>query len=192
MFTSRAEFRLRLRADNADLRLTTQAIGLGIVSPQREERYNAKVKAIQYGFSVLESISETPTVLNRRGFPVNQDGVRRTAFQLLSYPGMNIKNLAEHYSAISTIDPKVHSQIEADAKYLNYVPSHEMSITNYRTDTDSTLPLDFDYSANMPELSSELRHRLNLIRPRTISEASRIEGITPSALSVLRRTSKFH
>ena len=192
MFTSRAEFRLRLRADNADLRLTNQAIRLGIVSPQREDLYKSKAKAIQHGLSVLESISETPTVLQRRGIAVNQDGVTRTAFQLLSYPGMNIQKLAGYYSAISAIDPKVHSEIEADAKYLNYVPSHEMSIMNYRTDTESVLPLDFDYCSNMPELSSELQHRLNLVRPRTISDASRIEGITPTALSVLRRTSKLH
>ena len=184
MFTSRAEYRLLLRADNADQRLTGRGIEMGCVGAQRRDVFDRKMADLTRGRSLVESLIATPKELRNAGIDVNQDGVKRTASVLLSYPGITVKRLAALWPALHAVSHVVATQLEIDAKYATYLRRQEADIAAFRRDEALTLPMDLDYR-HLPCLSNELRDKLGRVRPATLGAASRIEGITPAALTVL-------
>jgi tRNA uridine 5-carboxymethylaminomethyl modification enzyme len=184
MFTSRAEYRLRLRADNADQRLTAVGISLGCVGSAREKAFSDKVEALNSARMVLAGCALTPTEAENHGILVNQDGRRRSGFDLLANPGITIERLAEVWPALASIPSSVRAQIEVDARYSAYVVRQDADVSALRRDEGLRIPSDFDYSA-LPGLSIELRQKLARNRPQSIAAAGRIEGMTPAALMLL-------
>ncbi len=184
MFTSRAEYRLRLRADNADQRLTDRGIALGCVGSERSRAHQAKMAAINAARSMAQTLTVTPNEAARYGLALRKDGHRRSAFEILSYPGIGIGDLARIWPSLAELDPKIAEQVEIDAKYEVYLSRQVADVESYRRDEGLVLADDIDY-ATLPGLSNEVRHKLQAHRPRTIGQASRIDGITPAALTLL-------
>jgi tRNA uridine 5-carboxymethylaminomethyl modification enzyme len=184
MFTSRAEYRLSLRADNADQRLTAWGIALGCVGEERARQFALKATMLCRARALLESFGLTPNEAARQGLKVNCDGTRRTAFGLLALPGVSIGSLRAIWPELGEIAPKTAAQIEIDAKYAVYLDRQTKDIEAFRRDEALTIPDDVDY-ALLPGLSNEIRARLGLIRPRTMGQAGRIEGMTPAAMTLL-------
>ncbi len=184
MFTSRAEYRLALRADNADQRLTEKAIALGCAGPERALRYRAKAVALTEARNMARSVSVTPNEAEKYGLGLRKDGRRRTAFELLSHPYVGIVDLARIWPRFAELDAKIAEQIEIDAKYDVYLSRQAADAESYRRDEALVIPEGIDYAA-LPGLSNEVRHKLNAHRPRTIGHAGRIDGITPAALTLL-------
>jgi tRNA uridine 5-carboxymethylaminomethyl modification enzyme len=193
MFTSRAEYRLTLRADNADQRLTGKGIAIGCVGPARRQLFRAKTAALEAARQLANSLSVTPNQAERFGLALNRDGQRRTAFELLSYPTLTISDVANIWPQLGEIRPKIAAQLEIDAKYAVYFDRQAADIAAYRRDESCELPEDLDYTS-LPGLSHEIRQKLQSQRPRTIGQAGRIDGITPAALTLLvahvRRTGR--
>ena len=194
MFTSRAEYRLQLRADNADQRLTDRGIEIGCVGTDRARAHQKKSAVLKGAREFARSVSLTPKEAGRHGLSLNKDGQRRTAFELLSYPNLTIADLAKIWPRFDELAPKIAEQIEIDAKYDVYLSRQAADIAAYRRDESFQLPDDFDYAA-LPGLSNEMKQKLEAHRPRTIGHASRIDGVTPAALTLLvahvRRGKKF-
>ncbi|HEY6022946.1 MAG TPA: tRNA uridine-5-carboxymethylaminomethyl(34) synthesis enzyme MnmG [Pseudolabrys sp.] len=184
MFTSRAEYRLQLRADNADQRLTGKGIAVGCVGVERARLHREKLSALNDARDFAKSVSLTPKEAERHGLSLNKDGQRRTAFELLSYPSVTISDLARIWPRFGEFAPKIAEQIEIDAKYDVYLSRQAADIAAYRRDESFELPDDFDYAA-LPGLSNEMKQKLQMHRPRTIGHASRIDGVTPAALTLL-------
>ncbi|MGH6839739.1 MAG: tRNA uridine-5-carboxymethylaminomethyl(34) synthesis enzyme MnmG [Methylocella sp.] len=184
MFTSRAEYRLSLRADNADQRLTARGIALGCVGADRRRAFAVKEAAHSSARALLEGLSLTPSEAARHGLHVNYDGTRRTAFGLLALPGVSIASLRAIWPELGEIASKAAAQVEIDAKYAVYLDRQTKDIEAFRRDEALTIPDDVDY-ALLPGLSNEIRARLDLIRPRTMGQAGRIEGMTPAAMTLL-------
>jgi tRNA uridine 5-carboxymethylaminomethyl modification enzyme len=184
MFTSRAEYRLTLRADNADQRLTDRGIALGCVGAERSRAHQAKMAAINAARSMAQTLTVTPNEAAQHGLALRKDGHRRLAFELLSYPGIGIGDLARIWPSFAELDPKIAEQVEIDAKYEVYLSRQAADVESYRRDESLVLTDDIDY-ATLPGLSNEVRHKLQAHRPRTIGHASRIDGITPAALTLL-------
>jgi tRNA uridine 5-carboxymethylaminomethyl modification enzyme len=184
MFTSRAEYRLALRADNADQRLTPKGLALGCVRPERAERFGAKVAALDAGRTLVRDLSLTPKEAIDRGLKVNQDGQRRSAFQLLSYPSIGFDDLAGIWPELGGFDAGVREQIEIDALYAGYLDRQEADVIAFRRDENLRLPVDLDYAA-VGGLSAEVRQKFAAARPVTLGQAGRIEGVTPGALTAL-------
>jgi tRNA uridine 5-carboxymethylaminomethyl modification enzyme len=184
MFTSRAEYRLQLRADNADQRLTQKGISIGCVSAARAEIFARKNSALNDARDFAKSVALTPKEAERHGVTLNKDGQRRTAFEMLSYPHIAISDLAKIWPRFGTLDKKIAEQIEIDAKYEVYLSRQAADVAAYRRDESLALPDDFDYAA-LPGLSNESKQKLMSHRPRTIGHASKIDGITPAALTLL-------
>ena len=184
MFTSRAEYRLTLRADNADQRLTDRGIALGCVGAERSRAHQAKMAAISAARSMAQTLTVTPNEAARYGLALRKDGHRRSAFELLSYPEIGIGDLARIWPCFAELDPKIAEQVEIDAKYEVYLSRQAADVESYRRDESLVLADDIDY-ATLPGLSNEVRHKLQAHRPRTIGHASRIDGITPAALTLL-------
>ncbi len=184
MFTSRAEYRLKLRADNADQRLTGRGIAIGCIGAERTKAFNEKSSALKAAREFADSVSLTPQEAERHGIALNKDGHRRTAFELLSYPDISINSLAKIWPPFGELAPKIAEQIEIDAKYDVYLSRQNADIESYRRDESFTLPDDFDYGA-LPGLSNEAKQKLITHRPRTIGHASKIDGMTPAALTLL-------
>jgi tRNA uridine 5-carboxymethylaminomethyl modification enzyme len=184
MFTSRAEFRLTLRADNADQRLTPRGIALGCVGPTRRRVFEAKLRALDEARARARSLSVTPSEARRYGFSLNQDGQRRSAFDLLSYPDIGWADVARIWPEFLSLPPSVAAQVETDAKYAVYLERQAADVAAFRRDEAVELPAQLDYDA-VPGLSNESRQKLAAARPRTIGHASRIDGITPAALTLL-------
>src|SRR4051794_35786210 len=184
MFTSRAEYRLQLRADNADQRLTDKGIAIGCVGPDRAAFHAKKSRALAEAREFARSMSVTPKEAAQHGLALNQDGQRRTAFELLSYPTISISDLARIWPRFSEFPAKIAEQIEIEAKYDVYLSRQAADIASYRHDESFELPDDFDYAA-LPGLSNEVRHKLIAQKPRTIGHAAKIDGITPAALTLL-------
>ncbi|HMK69388.1 MAG TPA: tRNA uridine-5-carboxymethylaminomethyl(34) synthesis enzyme MnmG [Xanthobacteraceae bacterium] len=184
MFTSRAEYRLTLRADNADQRLTERAIALGCVGAERTRAHRAKMAAISAARSMARALTVTPNEAARHGLALRKDGHRRSAFELLSYPDIGIGDLARIWPAFAELDAKVAEQVEIDAKYEVYLSRQAADVESYRRDESLVLSDDINYAA-LAGLSNEVRHKLQTHRPRTIGHASRIDGITPAALTLL-------
>lgn len=184
MFTSRAEYRLMLRADNADLRLTPLGIDVGAVTAERARAFTTKQAALEDVRNRLQSINESPTELRARGLGINQDGVRRNGLDLLSYPDIDFAALARHWPDLHTTRPDVIEQIEIEAIYASYLIRQEADIQALRRDESLALPADLDYS-RIPSLSNEVKDKLSRVRPETIGQAGRISGVTPAAITAL-------
>jgi tRNA uridine 5-carboxymethylaminomethyl modification enzyme len=184
MFTSRAEYRLTLRADNADQRLTRRGMGLGCVGAERGEFFLNKMSALEAARSWSQSVSITPNEADRFGLVLNRDGQRRTAYQLLSYPHVDFDTIARIWPEAGSIDAKIARQVETDAKYAVYLARQAEDVERFRRDEALPLSSEIDYAA-IPGLSMELRQKLAAVQPRTIGQADRIDGMTPAALALV-------
>ena len=186
MFTSRAEYRLTLRADNADQRLTPKGLAMGCIGTERARRYEAKAEALEAGRALVRRLSATPTQLQRQGIPVNLDGVSRTAAALLAYPHIRLGRLAGLWPELAGLRPDVAEQLEIEARYAGYLERQEADIRAFRRDESLELPEDLDYGS-VGSLSNEVRSKLNRARPATLGAAARISGVTPAAITALLR-----
>jgi tRNA uridine 5-carboxymethylaminomethyl modification enzyme len=184
MFTSRAEYRLTLRADNADQRLTGKGIAIGCVGTARAERHAAKSKALDDARTLARALTITPNEAEKHGLALNKDGQRRSAFELLAYPAIELAAVAKIWPRLSDLAPPIAQQLEIEAKYDVYLQRQADDVESYRRDESFELPHEFDY-ATLPGLSNEVRQKLTALRPRTIGQAGRIDGITPAALALL-------
>ncbi len=184
MFTSRAEYRLALRADNADQRLTGKGIVIGCVGGNRQRQFEAKMAALDAAREMAHSLTITPNEAQKHGLALNHDGQRRTAFELLSYPTLGIAELTRIWPQLAGLDGKIAEQLATDAKYAVYMDRQAADIASYRRDEGFELPDQIDYAA-LPGLSHEVRQKLQALRPRTIGQAGRIDGMTPAALTLL-------
>ena len=184
MFTSRAEYRLSLRADNADERLTPLGLSMGCVGATRRDFFAARAEKYHQALEMLQGLSLTSSAAARQGLPVNQDGQRRSAFALLAFPGVDLNSLTNIWPQLSKIDPTTARRVETDAHYAVYLERQQADIDAFRRDEQLALPEGLDY-AQVSGLSSELRSKLAFLRPRTIGQAQRIDGMTPSALTLL-------
>jgi tRNA uridine 5-carboxymethylaminomethyl modification enzyme len=184
MFTSRAEYRLTLRADNADQRLTEKGIALGCVGAERMRKHREKMVLLDSARTLARSLAVTPTEAAKYGLSLRKDGRRRTAFELLSYPDFAVSDLSRIWPEFAQLKPKIAEQLEIDAKYDVYLSRQAADVESYRRDESVTLADDLDYGA-LPGLSNEVRHKLQSHKPRTIGQAGRIDGITPAALTLL-------
>jgi len=184
MFTSRAEYRLSLRADNADERLTPRGIDLGCVGSNRARAFGEKAKKLARARAMLESLSLTSSAALRQGLPVNQDGQRRSGFALLAFPSVTLARLQKIWPELSQIDGATAERVETDARYAVYLDRQQGDIDAFRRDEELVLPEALDYQ-EIAGLSAELRGKLAFLRPRTIGQAQRIDGMTPSALTLL-------
>jgi tRNA uridine 5-carboxymethylaminomethyl modification enzyme len=184
MFTSRAEYRLTLRADNADQRLTSRGIAIGCVGSERQQAHAAKMAALTAIRHFATSVSLTPTEGIKHGLALNRDGQRRTAFELLSFPSIGISDMARIWPPFGMFHVKHLEQIEIDAKYEVYLSRQAADIAAFRRDESLELPEEIDYG-QVKGLSNEARAKLSAIRPRTIGQAGRIDGLTPAALTLL-------
>jgi tRNA uridine 5-carboxymethylaminomethyl modification enzyme len=184
MFTSRAEYRLTLRADNADQRLTDKGIGLGCVGAERARRHQIKMADLDAARTLARSLTVTPSEAARHGIALRKDGQRRSAFELLSYPDIDLAALTRIWPQFGGLDRKIADQLETDAKYAVYLSRQAADVESYRRDEGLVLAEDLDYAA-LHGLSNEVRHKLQTHRPRTVGQAGRIDGMTPAALTLL-------
>ena len=184
MFTSRAEYRLLLRADNADQRLTPKGARIGCVSAGRRRVFAAKEKALKDGARILDGLTATPNTLRGKGISIAMDGVRRTARELLAYPGIDMGRLAVLWPEVGAIAPQIAGQLEIEARYAGYLERQDADIRAFRRDESLRLPADLDFDA-IPALSTEARSKLAHARPATLGAAARISGVTPAALTAL-------
>lgn len=186
MFTSRAEYRLRLRADNADQRLSPLGESLGCLSPERLKVWRAKASALETARSMAGDLSATPTELVKQGFSVPADGTRRTVADLLSLPGLTVSALSKMWPSLASVQRVIAEQLETDAQYRHYLERQEADIAAYQRDEALKLPMDLDYGS-VGSLSTEVRQKLENARPTTLGSAARISGVTPAAIIALLR-----
>ena len=184
MFTSRAEYRLTLRADNADQRLTHIGLAIGVVSEERVRRFDVKLKKLRKAESLCSELKLSAKSAKAYGFRVSQDGKPRSAISLLSQPDVGFGNLISVWPELQSIDLDTQKQLSADAIYSAYAHRQERSISQLKRDKNHSIPADFQYDG-ISGLSNELREKLKAVRPETLDQANRIEGMTPSALIVL-------
>lgn len=184
MFTSRAEFRLSLRADNADQRLTPIGIGLGCVGADRRDRFARKMEALSRGREAMQMISFSPNEAADVGLKVNQDGVRRSAFTLLSFPDIDFSDLVAAAPSLANLSAEVIEQLSREALYTNYVSRQSADVAAIQRDEARVIPEHFDFE-QLSGLSAELKVKLKLARPQTLGQAGRVEGMTPAALTLI-------
>jgi tRNA uridine 5-carboxymethylaminomethyl modification enzyme len=184
MFTSRAEFRLSLRADNADERLTPLATKLGIVSQERTQRFNQVTVDLEKARELAVATTMTPNEAARHGLEVNRDGVRRSAYELLAYPGVDVAWLTRVAPAFGAIDAKTAERLETEAKYSVYLDRQQADVAQIRHEESRLIPTSVDF-ANVPGLSNELKQKMRTRQPRSIADAQRMEGMTPAALAII-------
>jgi len=184
MFTSRAEFRLSLRADNADQRLTGKGIAIGCVGRVRQQLHQQKMATLSAARDMARQLTVTPGEASRLGFALNRDGQRRTAFELLSYPDMGLADVARIWPEFLSLPASIGVQLEIDAKYAVYLERQAAEVAAFRRDEAFQIPDGIDYAV-VPGLSNEARQKLSAARPRTIGQASRLDGMTPAALVLL-------
>ncbi|MBX3596563.1 MAG: tRNA uridine-5-carboxymethylaminomethyl(34) synthesis enzyme MnmG [Rhizobiaceae bacterium] len=191
MFTSRAEFRLSLRADNADERLTPLAISLGIASSERVAAFEQQQQDIASARDFLKTVSVSPTEARRAGITVNLDGARRSGFQLLSYPDVDETNLEVLWSEIAS-HPKIALEaVKTEARYAVYLERQSADVVELRKEEGRLIPADMDFTS-VPGLSMELQQKLTMRRPASLGEAKRIDGMTPAALAILLMRIRQH
>jgi len=184
MFTSRAEYRLSLRADNADQRLTPLGIQLGVVGSHRRAVFKRRNTALNQARELTQSLTLTPNEAEAFGIHLNRDGIRRSAFEILGRPDIAVADLAKAWPELATLDRFASEQIEIEAKYDVYLDRQEADIASLRRDEAAVLPADIDYRA-IDGLSNEIRDKLSMVRPATLGQAGRVEGVTPAALALL-------
>lgn len=186
MFTSRAEYRLTLRADNADQRLTDIGVAIGCVGVERREAFRSKMEALTAARQLAASLKSTPNKLTEAGIRVNADGNWRSAMDLLTYPDVTLDRLSAIWPELAAIPADIVEQIEIDGKYAGYMDRQDVDIRAFRRDEDLRLPDDLDVNA-VGSLSAEIRQKLQRVRPATLGAAARIPGMTPAALVALLR-----
>jgi len=184
MFTSRSEYRLSLRVDNADERLTPRGIALGCVGRPRADHFSVSQTELREARSLLDSLSLTPNQAALQGIGLNRDGIRRSAFQLLAYPEISWGQLAAIWPQLAEKSPRVADRLKTDATYAVYLDRQNADIAAFRRDEAVRLPASLDY-AGISGLSNEMRVKLETVRPGTLGQAARIEGVTPAALTLL-------
>ncbi len=184
MFTSRAEYRLSLRADNADVRLTPIGLSLGCVGYNRATRFDRYMNALDQVRTQLNGLTVTPNEAEKVGMHLNKDGQRRSAYELLSHPGQSVEALSRLWPELRSIERKVAEAIEIEAAYAVYMDRQTADIVQVRKEEERAIPADFDVSA-LSGLSNELKQKLANARPKNIAQASRIDGMTPAAISLL-------
>jgi len=184
MFTSRAEYRLTLRADNADQRLTETGIEAGVVGSVRREAFHVKRSSIDNARARMQALTLTPNEARTHGIMINQDGKRRTALEVLAYEGVDFARLRSVWPELTAITTQVAEQMEIEAQYAGYLDRQEADILAFRKDEDMRLPADLDYRA-MGGLSNEAKDKLSTVRPATLGQAARIEGMTPGAITAV-------
>ena len=184
MFTSRAEYRLLLRSDNADLRLTQKGIDIGCVGEKRRQMFAEKLAALQEARQKLENIGGTPRELELLGFAVNKDGVHRNGMDLLAYAEIDWDKLSAVWHELQNTRRDVVEQLEIEAKYKGYLQRQEADIRAFRKDEALKIPADLDYK-KIGGLSNEVVIKLSKVRPETIGAASRVSGITPAAITAI-------
>ncbi len=193
MFTSRAEFRLSLRADNADQRLTPIGMELGCVGEARVKSFSEKIEKLTEVKSRLSERTYTPKEMRSVGINVNQDGNRRDGMAILAFPDVSFSDLLPLIPELGNVDPEIRQQVERDALYANYIARQKRDVEAMKRDESYEIPLDFDYFA-LDGLSSEMKQKLSNARPENVAQASRVEGVTPVALTLvlakLRREQK--
>ena len=184
MFTSRAEFRLSLRADNADQRLTPIAMALGVAGAERIESFQTKMAKIEDAMDMLTKSAYASKTIESAGIKVSQDGSKRTGFELLAFPDVTFEHLIKIRPELEIIEPQIRRQVERDALYAHYIVRQKRDIDLLQKDEAHVIPIEFDYSS-IDGLSNELKSKLSLSRPGNLSQAARIDGMTPSALTLL-------
>ena len=184
MFTSRAEYRLTLRADNADLRLTPLGQSLGLVGHERSQEFETRAERLHRGLELARSLSLTSAGVLKHGFRVNQDGLRRDALELMSVPEVGWEGVCRIWPQLLSLEHDTIEALEADALYAGYIDRQRSDIAAMKKEEQLRLPDSLDYG-NMPSLSAELRQKLLRVRPATLGQASRIDGMTPAALAVV-------
>jgi tRNA uridine 5-carboxymethylaminomethyl modification enzyme len=184
MFTSRAEYRLSLRADNADQRLTPKGIQIGCVGSARNSAFAGKMREIESARTMAHTLTLTPQQAEARGLKVSQDGVRRDALALLAYPSIGFEQLAAIWPQLGAMSAQTREQLEIDALYSGYLERQALDVAAFKRDEDLRLDSDLDY-ASVGGLSNEVREKLRATRPVTLGQASRIEGVTAGALTAL-------
>ena len=193
MFTSRAEYRLTLRADNADQRLTEEGVRAGVVGSHRREMFHVKRSSIDGARERMQALTLTPNEARTHGIMINLDGKRRNALEILAYDGVDFAKLRGVWPELNAVTPQVAEQMEIEAQYAGYLDRQEADIVAFRKDEDMRLPADLDYRA-IGGLSNEAKDKLSAVRPATLGQAARIEGMTPGAITAvlgyLKRASK--
>ncbi len=193
MFTSRAEYRLSLRADNADMRLTPKGIEIGCVRAERAERFSRYAEQVSALSQQIQSLTASPKEMESRGISVNQDGRRRTAAEVLSYPDRTWDDVARIWPELAAVEPRIAEAVSIDALYAVYLDRQTADIASVRSEEARSIPADFDYDG-LSGLSNELKLKLNRHRPQNVAQAARIEGMTPAAvallITLLRRTNE--
>lgn len=184
MFTSRAEYRLSLRADNADMRLTPLAVRLGIASAEREKRFSAMERSLEAARSLLKDRALSPNEAARHNINLNRDGVRRSAYELLSYPDMDISRLINIWPELSEIPSGLVEKIETEARYAVYLERQGNDAAMLRREEARLIPAELAFDG-IAGLSNELKQKLKDRRPRSIADAQRIDGMTPAALALI-------
>ena len=184
MFTSRAEFRLSLRADNADQRLTPMGIEIGCVGEDRLRAFGEKMERLSAAKSLLEGDSYTPKQIAGAGIRVNQDGSKRTGFEVLAFPDVSFEDVLPLNPELESVAPEIRRQLERESLYANYIARQQKDIDALRRDETREIPADFDYSV-IEGLSNELKLKLSRARPENLAQAGRVDGMTPAALALL-------
>ena len=190
MFTSRAEFRLSLRADNADQRLTPKGLEIGCVGREREDIFINKINRIKKARELFENQTYTPKTLSQNGISISQDGNRRTLMQVLAFPNVSYKDLFKLEPKLIKIDEETLKQIQKDATYVNYLDRQRKDIDTIKKDERVLIPMDLDYNS-IQGLSTELKLKLTRAPPKNMLQASNIDGITPAALMLVMAKIKF-
>ena len=184
MFTSRSEYRLSLRADNADLRLTGKGSEIGCISSEREKAFNDKKSQLHVSRETLKSKSITPSEAKQHGLTINQDGVRRSAYELLNYNGIGFSNVSTIWPELASIPDDIIEQLETEVLYSGYLERQELDIVAFKREEEMTIPEGLDYDS-LPSLSTEIKVKLKRMNPATIGAASRIQGVTPASIIAL-------
>ncbi len=185
MFTSRAEYRLRLRADNADLRLTPRGLGAGIVGAARAVRFTERHSQLDRGKTLLSSLTASPSRISTvTGLPISQDGIVRSAFDWLRFAGFEWASACELWPELGAVSPAIAETLQTDARYAAYLVRQDTDVAAFQRDETLLLPADLDYST-VPSLSNEMKERLSRSRPTTFGAAARVAGVTPGALTAL-------
>ncbi len=184
MFTSRAEYRLLLRSDNADQRLTGLAEGIGAVSSQRSKAFAEKMQTLKMAKEMGVSLTKTPNELKKQGFTINQDGIKRSVLDLLAYPDIGVNDLMPIWPELAKLPAYAHEYLETEALYAGYIERQAKDVAAFRRDEGLRIPDELDYKG-IGGLSNEVRSKLESVRPATLGQAARIEGVTPGALTAV-------